>query len=296
MKNSAYSKMFLVLPSIYDKVLKCIDEKDKKVLETLNTEKDQRSTRPSEKYFENVANNELQNNPPEVIQNQTQQTIFIDPDPISSDNSDVPEQTFGDEEMNNNDYNDENQTREETNNPLKNDCAQPDIQDQLIPKIIPGFKRKNSTTTKTKVVIPQIIKKNSLLQKTQTSADDKTNKIQNSKPNRILRLKNVPRNFMCNFCSKNFKSSYHLKRHMSVHKDLIAKSNPKQFENSIESQQQQNIQPVVPQPGTSTNQFANWNEDSIFPVHRSNKRTATEAELNNEQPHKMRSKDYDEWK
>jgi len=88
MKTSAYSKMYLVLPSIYDKVLKSIDEKDKKVLEQLNVDKENNTSRPAAKYLDEIANTELQ-------ENNTPQTEFIDPETINE-----PEQTFGESEAN----------------------------------------------------------------------------------------------------------------------------------------------------------------------------------------------------
>jgi len=156
--------MFLVLPSIYDKVLKCIDEKDQKVLDQLNIQKDDNmdGSRASEKYFEDVASNELNES---AQSDANQSSEFIDP-PYN-----IAEQTFGSDQNDNtnievddqelDDQNDQGniQPPGENSNPLKNDCAQPDVQDQFIPQVLHGFKRRS-------VVHPKIPKR--LQQKSKT--------------------------------------------------------------------------------------------------------------------------------
>lgn len=277
MKNSAYSKMFLVLPSIYDKVLKCIDEKDQKVLDQLNIQKDEGDgSRASEKYFEDVASTEL-NDSGQNYANQSSE--FIDPP------SNIAEQTFGEDQNDQiniqpndpdpNDPNDRGNIQHfVNNNPLKNDCAQPDVQDQFIPQVFQNRK----DITKTKIVVPNILKK--LSQKSP--------------------IKNVPRNFICNICTKPFKSTYHLKRHINAkHKDLVALSSQTNIPNVVQPSQQPiagTSQPVVPQPGTSQSQFNNWQEQSL-PL-QGYKRDTTTANLKySKNTNKKRPKDdvYDDW-
>lgn len=51
--NSTYSRMFLVSPTVYEKLLTCIDEKDKKVTEDLNISKDKKQ-RPSDEVIHDL--------------------------------------------------------------------------------------------------------------------------------------------------------------------------------------------------------------------------------------------------
>ena len=292
MKNSAYSKMFLVVPSVYDKVLKCIDEKDRKTLEQLNIEKDENVSKPSEKYFENIASAELQENYPEVIHESSGESEFIDP--IQSN---LPEPTFGEASSIDPDEGMEQPISRDVlkSNPLKTDCAQPDVQDQFIPQVLPGYKRMR--ITKPKLIVPSLLKKPQQIQNLQQTELNIPEKVKTSYPTRVTPIKNVPRNFICNFCTKPFKSTYHLNRHInSVHKDLVAKSDPTQFEHkSPESIQTYPSKPVVPQPGTNPEQFQSWQEQNL-PI-QGKKRTSTEAKLKyTPRPTKIRSSDYDEWK
>lgn len=300
MKTSPYSKMYLVLPSVYDKVLKSIDEKDKKVLEQLNIEKET-EVRPAEKYFENVANVELQENDP-----QPSTSKFIDPKSTNQ-----PEQTFGQaeiippNEMIENQPNEmiENLTPEpegisEVINPLKTDCAQPDVQDQFIPIIHPDLKRKKivkpalGKITKP-VILPSIVKQHPQIQRIQNVDKMQPDITQ-------IKLKGViAKNFVCNICLKRFKSNYHLNRHIqSVHKNLIQRSDPSLPENMTlpDDDIPMTNQPVVPQPGTS--EFQNW-QTVPQPQTKGRKRTQTQAKLKDSpRPAKMRpsTEEFDEWK
>lgn len=283
MKNSSYSKMFLVLPSIYDKVLKCIDEKDQKVLDQLNIQKDDNmdGSRASEKYFEDVASNELNES---AQSDANQSSEFIDP-PYN-----IAEQTFGSDQNDNtnievddqelDDQNDQGNIHPpgENSNPLKNDCAQPDVQDQFIPQVLHGFKRRSVVHPK----IPKRLQQKSILNNPKTIKQN---------PNRTIPKKNVTRNFICNYCTpaKPFKSTYHLNRHENArHKDLVALKSQKNIENAPVQQ------PFVPQPGTSQSQFNTWQEPNI-PLQR-HKRDSGAAKLKyTPRPNKMRPDDYDEW-
>jgi hypothetical protein len=283
--------MFLVLPSVYDKVLKSIDEKDKKVLEQVNIEKET-EVRPAEKYFENVANVELQENDP-----QPSTSEFIDPESTNQ-----PEQTFGQTEVIQPNEMIENPTPEpesrEIINPLKTECAQPDFQDQFVPIIQPGLKRKKilkpalGKITKP-IIIPSIIKKQPQIERIQN--------IEMMQPD-ITQIKQkgvVSKNFVCNICLKRFKSNYHLNRHIqSVHKNLIQRSDPSLPENITlpDDDILMANQPVVQQPSTS--HFQNWQTDPQ-PQTKGQKRTQTQAKLKNTQrPTKMRpsTEEFDEWK
>ena len=61
MKNfkSPYSKMYLVSPGVYDKLLTCLDEKDKKTTELLNIEKEI-GERPSESVIQDITTEDFE--------------------------------------------------------------------------------------------------------------------------------------------------------------------------------------------------------------------------------------------
>jgi hypothetical protein len=82
--NSAYSKMYLVTPSVYEKLLTVIDDKEKRVIEELNTPPETISDRPSEKILQNLSNVDIgqtaetemqpsETGQPEVISEQAQE-------------------------------------------------------------------------------------------------------------------------------------------------------------------------------------------------------------------------------
>ena len=93
--NSPYSKMYLVSPGVYDKLLTCLDEKDKKSTEMLNIEKDKETFRPGEKIIEDITSGELEQENmeemiPENIEEQTPE-VFGENEP--------PEQTIEEGEV-----------------------------------------------------------------------------------------------------------------------------------------------------------------------------------------------------
>jgi hypothetical protein len=53
---SAYSKMYLVTPSVYEKLLTCIDNKDKRTTEELNFNPENAPERPSERAVQDLSN------------------------------------------------------------------------------------------------------------------------------------------------------------------------------------------------------------------------------------------------
>ena len=67
---STYSRMFLVAPTVYEKLLNCIDEKDKKSTENLNMSKD-KTQRPSDDYIQEL-NIESFNEPREVPEHEVE--------------------------------------------------------------------------------------------------------------------------------------------------------------------------------------------------------------------------------
>ena len=259
--------MYLVVPSVYDKVLKCIDEKDKKTLEQLNIDKDESIIRPSEKYFEDIVSKELLENDPKI--DQPKATEFIDQS---------PEQTFGSD---NTDFKPE-EINIETNNHLKTNSH--DVQEQFIPKVFTDLK-------KTRIIKPKI----TLVNKKQQEIENIQKKGINPQGKLTRAFKNVPRNFVCNFCSKPFKSTYHLNRHIkSVHKDLSDKPEKSQFIDEPFMNNQSNS-PVEKQKVINKEEFPNWLEQPLGPA-KGQKRTSTEAKIKYlSKPAKTRSPDYDEW-
>jgi len=95
-KVSSYSKMYLVTPSVYDKLLKCLDEGDKKITKNLNkpTVTDQ-PLRPSEQLLQNLTNSDITS---EAYQ--TANEPLIDARRRNMDNflnEDLPDDIFDDE-------------------------------------------------------------------------------------------------------------------------------------------------------------------------------------------------------
>jgi hypothetical protein len=291
MKSSAYSKMYLVLPSIYDKVLKSIDEKDKKVLEQLNTDKEN-TVRPSEQYFENVANIELENSPTDAQEMDTS-SQFINPETSISNK---PEQTFGEPELNEEEVEIIHQNNDTgIKNPLKINCSQTDEQDKFIP-MIPSLKRKKITKPKYNT------KQNPQIQRVKTldtiEHDIKNPKLKVTFPNKVTPLKDIPKNFVCNFCSKRFKSTYHLNRHVNgVHKELVKTSDPMQSQNITQHEELVSTQPQVFPKQVSDN-FQNWQND-LNTSKPSRKRRTTTKETKLKYTPKMKKQneiqEYDEW-
>jgi uncharacterized Zn-finger protein len=112
-------------------------------------------------------------------------------------------------------------------------------------------------------------------------------------------FKNVPRNFVCNFCSKPFKSTYHLNRHIkSVHKDLLDKPAESQLTDVIDEPiiiNKSNI-PIEKQKVINKDEFPNWQEQQQpLGQAKGKKRTSTEAKINYLPKPKTLSPDYDEW-
>jgi hypothetical protein len=98
-KQSVYSKMYLVSPNVYDKVLQNLDDKLKKTTEELNIEKETED-RPSEKILEDISAQELQagdlsENPNPFIDPEPEQGVT---EPESFEQS-VSEPTFGQSEV-----------------------------------------------------------------------------------------------------------------------------------------------------------------------------------------------------
>jgi hypothetical protein len=86
---STYSRMYLVTPTVYEKLLTCIDEKDKKITQDLNASKDKK-LRASDDYIQGL-NIESFNEPrEEVIETGGNDEEFdMDENPPQSESTDV---------------------------------------------------------------------------------------------------------------------------------------------------------------------------------------------------------------
>ena len=299
-KQSVYSKMYLVTPNVYDKVLQSLDDKAKKTTVDLNLEKEMEE-RPSEKLIENIAAQELEMQPEELpVDNPNPE--FIDPEPQQE-----PEQTFGEvestsepgeivteamaqdipsEALGGPGY--QQEMEPEIVNPLRTNCAQPEVQDQFIPLIKQGVKRSRVLKTASKIIkpklyVPSIVRKLNptpqiqRLQQAEKTFQPNIQQIrqlasklpqnqgisrskQFTQPEQpvVTDSKGKQRRFSCNFCLKAFLSAYHLRRHIStVHKNLVALSDPNRPENltysTIPDEDIQMDQPVATQtPSVAT--------------------------------------------
>lgn len=310
--KSVYSKMYLVTPTIYDKLLKSIDEKDIKIVEQLNIDKDAPSDRLSEKYLETVTAQEFEQ---PLIQESIVPSEVVSPEFIDPESEfEQPEQTFGQVELAEaGEIHDPQPTVIEEgrfSNPLRTDCALPEVQEKLIPKIVRvGVKKggitKPVSTTKglkrSKIIMPQILKNPQILRVqtqdvVQPSVGQIRPKLVVNYPSNIPAIKDIKRRFVCNICKKGFLTSYHLNRHVqSVHKNIIQKSDPTSILPEEDIQMQ--TQPIIPQPGTSTQEFPSWNIQQTLALP-GKKRSAMQAKLPySPRPTKMRSEesDYPQW-
>ena len=91
--KSPYSKMYLVTTSVYDKLLTCLDEKEKKSTELLNIAK-QKEERPGEKVIGEITSGDFE---PVVTQEQQIQPIEMQPELVEE----IPptQEVFGEDEI-----------------------------------------------------------------------------------------------------------------------------------------------------------------------------------------------------
>ena len=308
-KQSVYSKMYLVTPNVYDKVLQNLDEKLKKTTAELNIEK-QTEDRPSGKILEDISAQEVQSEALDIPDNPE----FIDP----ALQEQISEPTFGQSEITEPGEVIEQQPQsvEVANqpqevNPLTTSCAQPQVQDQFIPLIQKqGLKRQRVTKGKIskQVIVPSILKnkplqvivpsiiKNPQIQRVQQESNINPNikRVQVTRPEPSAMIKDIkirPRKFVCNVCLKGFASNYHLNRHIStVHKNL-ANITADTAVQTLPDDDEEMDRPVFPKPSTSK-QFQSWKDDKT-PVQRV-KRTMGDAKLK-ETTRPTKSRPGDDW-
>ena len=143
--KSPYSKMYLVTPGVYDKLLTCLDEKDKKSTELLNIEKE-REERPGEKVIEDITTGDFEpQNVEEMPQMEEQQQQQIQEQQQVEDIPPTPE-VFGDVETDVQPQIEEGEIMETTQvppgepeiqqqqqpNPLRAPCALPTDPNQVV--------------------------------------------------------------------------------------------------------------------------------------------------------------------
>jgi hypothetical protein len=127
--QSAYSKMYLVTPTVYEKLLHCLDKSDAKMTSDLNVEKEDSIQRPAEKEIESLnldALNQPAENPPEIPVTyaetvQVPQEMQIEDVPPPQQQQQQQQQTEGlldEDEM------PPPQQYEIVNNPLKQSCSE----------------------------------------------------------------------------------------------------------------------------------------------------------------------------
>jgi hypothetical protein len=324
-KQSVYSKMYLVTPNVYDKVLQNLEEKLKKSTAELNIEK-QTEASPSEKILEDISTQEVQSESidnPEIVDNPE----FIDPDP-----SQEAEPTFGVSEgqvepgqvVEQGEQVESEIEQPESSNPLTTSCAQPQVQDQFIPLIrTQGVKKQRAAEGKIKktlivpkivrqipqrekLIVPKIVKQIPQIQRVQQEAsfDPNIKRVQVTRPEPMAMIKDIkirPRKFVCNVCLKGFATNYHLNRHIaSVHKNLSNIQPAALPDEDIQmggpslTEEEPMERPVFPKPSTSK-QFQSWKasqEKASTPL--KGKRTQGDAKLKYT-PRPTKTRPSDDW-
>ena len=257
--ESAYQKMLLVTPLVYQKLLNCINEKDKVSTEELNITQQDEVKSPSERIIGQISDQDIGIQPevtPIITENKPQNVTFSDTENIPTQNMPfqeiIPEEAYS--------------------NPLKNACPQDDDQGSIIPNLFyrPSFKTKR---TRKPINLKQIQNKRGEplaleynpndFSDTRTLGEQDIRSTQNLSTSfqpKTLRQEqkefNIkPSSFPCTICGHDFTRKHDLKRHMesrTVHRNL--KSINKSLVQPIP------IQPVVkPIPLPPAEQFPSDN-------------------------------------
>ncbi len=174
--KSPYSKMYLVTPGVYDKLLNCLDEKDKKSTELLNIEKE-REDRPGERVIEDITTGDFDPQPVEAIpppveEQQPQVEEFIPPTPeVFGQEQQVQPQDIIEEgeiiePMQVPPGEPEISTQQQEPNPLRAPCAIPTDPNQVVkqPLFVPAVV-KRGVKRNIQQVTPKLFKKPTLLVK-----------------------------------------------------------------------------------------------------------------------------------
>ena len=275
--KSPYSKMYLVSPGVYDKLLTCLDEKDKKSTELLNLEKE-REDRPGEKVIEDITTGDFipqQMDAATQIEEQQQVQEFIPPTP----------EVFGvEQQVQPQDIIEEGEITEpmqvppgepeiiqQEPNPLRTQCPIPTDPSQVVkqPIFIPSLVKKGVKRTsqpiisklnkqptflaKKKLITPQIIRQQQPIEQIQNPAigrvqqDDQIEQdiaMPSTSRAQPIKVKSPKKSTLCPICMKVFPRTWNLVRHLStVHQNLGSVKDILESKVAIQ-------QPIVQQPTT----------------------------------------------
>jgi hypothetical protein len=310
MKNqtTTYSRMFLVAPTVYEKLLSCIDEKDRKVTQELNISKEN-IQRPSDEYIQDLNNQSFIEQPEEGEEEENQIPAMLQEENIGPPI--YQPQNVMDEFVPDTIYN------EGLVEPI-----QPAMQQTIVRNVLPinGNTLKTpcnqqSTDENDERVIPQgglIYRPNSGKKQQKFMSNIKTIKVTGSKfkPNNKIRItipENVPaikdrliapqiinqtkqlqtlenktKTHQCKVCLKFYPGKWNLKRHMdTVHKNIKSLKAPiptTNFQVPVNRNRQLSVQ-ALPDTDSTMSDFQSWNK---------NKRTATDAKLREPNTRKFR--------
>ena len=145
---SAYQKMLLVTPGVYQKLLNCIDEKDKLATEQLNVlEGEVEPQTPAERIIGDIAGEEV-GIPPDIPPEVVEETI---PQDIPEEEQFVPEEQIAQELIPEEveEFVAPQQIIQTNPNPLRNPCPQETTEGAIIPSLFyrPSLQTKKTPTT-----------------------------------------------------------------------------------------------------------------------------------------------------
>jgi len=312
--TSAYSKMYLVTPSVYEKLLSCLDEADKRMTEKLNAPEEAVPERPATQYIEELQQQDL-------LPGEEQQQLLIGPvEPAEIMEQQQPlldTQIEGLPAEPLIDYVEPEIHIQEEQMPLQQQVVQqPPVQQQVIPPIIRSQVpqqlvdnplRQPCPIEDTERVIPRILhynpKKKSIIkpnlksiQKVITLKTNPARKMQFNLPptgirgpaadvKPLLVASSTPTNFQCKICLKYFDRKWGLRRHVdSVHKNMknVRLSDEDEAMRLASAAPESDI-PMTAVPSTS---FTKWGDKNL------RKRTQSEAKLRMKLPKSRPSDDY----
>ena len=231
MKNtkteSAFQKMLLVTPLVYQKLLNCINEKDKLSTEELNIPKVDEIKSSSEKIMEQISDQDIGIQPPEnitenIIPLPVENLVNI-PIPIENIPENIPEEII---------------PKEAYSNPLRNSCPQDTDQGSIIPTLFyrPSFKTKKVTRPIKKLQNKPLALdfQPDTFSDTRTLGEQDVRSTKNLPPGfqpKTLRQEqqDFSQGYPCTICGHDFTRKHDLKRHMAsrtVHRNLKSINKP----------------------------------------------------------------------
>lgn len=241
LSENAFSKMYMVGPAVYNKLLNCIDEIDKKETADLNTEEKEQEQRPAEKYLAQLNNNsDMQ--PPQGAINDNRLEIPQD-DQSSSDQIISNEERYGPPIMENGQV---GEVLAENNGPA-NDFTTPVSQTPEVKTNFDNPLNKPCQDTSACGVNKPITN----LNRKPAFISSKNRKITSLPPiNTKTSFKSE--RYECDICGKTVAKKYGLERHrLALHKDVFpTKESAKVYDNSKKTQSNSS-KPVIVTNGNS---------------------------------------------